>query len=181
VEYKYCPQCGDEFQNWVETCPDCECALGHEPPQPGAAPAELPPARELVAVFVGEPFRVREPVASLEAARIPCRVDAYPPGGEGDEGEPMGGFGAGTKVAVYVREEDLPAVSELDEDWVRAMLSTESELDACPACEAPLAESATGCSSCGLEFPEIDMCERCGAAVEVTAPKCGTCGTPRAV
>ena len=179
MDYKYCPQCGDEFQAWVETCPDCECALGHEPPQPGAAPAELPPARELTAVFVGEPFRVREPVASLEAARIPCRVDAYPPGGDGEGAEALGSFGAGTKVAVYVREADVAAVSALDADWVHAMLSTETELEACPACEAPLPEGATGCRACGLEFPEIDMCARCGAAVDVAATRCGVCGTPR--
>ncbi|GAI73249.1 unnamed protein product, partial [marine sediment metagenome] len=23
----YCPKCGDEFQNWVQVCPDCSVAL----------------------------------------------------------------------------------------------------------------------------------------------------------
>lgn len=23
----YCPKCGDEFQDWVETCPDCKVPL----------------------------------------------------------------------------------------------------------------------------------------------------------
>ena len=179
MEYKYCPQCGDEFQNWVEMCPDCECALGHEPPQPGAAPGDLPPARELTPVFVGEPFRVREPAASLQAAGIPCRVDAYPPGDTSDGGDHIGSFGAGTRVGVYVREQDLEAVSQLDADWVQTMLATETELESCPACDAPLAEGASGCEACGLEFPEIDACERCGTAVEVSAAACGTCGAPR--
>jgi hypothetical protein len=176
VEYKYCPQCGEEFQHWAETCPDCDCALGHERPEPGAAAAELPPASELTAVFVGEPWRVREPVDSLAAAGIASRVDAYPPGDTTDEGQAIGSFGAGTRVGVYVRGEDVEAVSNLDEDWVRAMLATETALDNCPACDAPLADDATGCASCGLEFPEIDMCERCGSAVAVEAPRCGTCG-----
>jgi hypothetical protein len=31
----YCPQCRDEFQDWVKVCPDCKVALVAElPPQP---------------------------------------------------------------------------------------------------------------------------------------------------
>ncbi|MFC1847213.1 hypothetical protein ACFLW5_00140 [Chloroflexota bacterium] len=31
----YCPKCRDEFQNWIEVCPDCKVALIEElPPQP---------------------------------------------------------------------------------------------------------------------------------------------------
>jgi len=31
----YCPKCRDEFQNWVEVCPDCQVALVDElPPVP---------------------------------------------------------------------------------------------------------------------------------------------------
>ncbi|MFC2034020.1 hypothetical protein ACFLTT_01260 [Chloroflexota bacterium] len=28
----YCPECGDEFQDWVQTCPDCNVALADELP-----------------------------------------------------------------------------------------------------------------------------------------------------
>jgi len=28
----YCPQCRDEFQDWVEVCPDCNVALVNELP-----------------------------------------------------------------------------------------------------------------------------------------------------
>ena len=171
MSFKYCPRCGDEFQSWAESCPDCDVPLGLEPPDPNAAPpAELPPAHELQAVFVGAPHQVRDPVDSLGAAGIPCRVDAFPPGGSGEEGAALGSFGTGTKVAVYVRAEDLPAVAGLDADWVRSTLATDSELDACPACAAPLAADASACPSCGLEFPAVDMCARCGA----TAPSATT-------
>lgn len=181
MDYKYCPRCGDEFQHWVETCPDCEVPLGFERPDPNAQATspDLPPARELQAVFVGEPWQVNDPVASLATARIPCRVDAFPPGEFTDDGAGIGAFGAGTRVGVYVREQDLPAVVALDEEWVRSTLATDNELDACPACSAPLAADAAACSDCGLEFPEIAMCERCGGSMEVEATACGTCGAPR--
>ena len=178
MEYKYCPQCGDEFQNWVEACPDCEVPLGHERLDPKAQPAgDLPPARELEAVFVGEPWQVREPVDSLAEAGIECRVDAFPPGDFSDDGAGIGSFGSGTRVAVYVRREDLARIASLDADWVRSTLATDSELDACPGCSAPLAVDATACGECGLEFPEVAMCERCGSSMELSATVCGVCGT----
>ena len=181
MDFKYCPRCGDEFQNWVEVCPDCEVPLGFERPDPNAQPTvDLPPARELQAVFVGEPWQVTEPVDSLRAARIPCRVDAFPAGDFSDDGQGIGSFGAGTKVGVYVRQEDLPAIRNLDADWVRSTLATDTELDACPACSAPLSADATACRECGLEFPEIAMCERCGATMDVNAPACTVCGASRA-
>ncbi len=179
MEYKYCPQCGDEFQNWAERCPDCDVALGFERPSAegtATATSDLPPASELVPVFVGEPWQVHDPVGTLNTAAIPCRVDAYPPGDISDSGEHIGGFGAGTKVGVYVRQDDIEAVMQIDADWVRATLATEAALDACPACQAPLAEDAVGCNACGLEFPEIAMCERCGSANAPSAPACATCG-----
>ena len=34
-EMPYCPQCRDEFQDWVKVCPDCKVALVVElPPHP---------------------------------------------------------------------------------------------------------------------------------------------------
>ena len=30
----YCPECGDEFQDWVKTCPDCGVALVGKLPEP---------------------------------------------------------------------------------------------------------------------------------------------------
>ena len=180
MDFKYCPRCGDEFQNWAEACPDCEVPLGRERPDPNARPAaDLPPARELMAIFVGEPWQVNEPVDSLFEAGIPCRVDAFPPGERTDPGVAIGSFGAGTRVAVYVREQDVPSIASLDADWVRSILATDSELDACPACAAPLAADATACSGCGLEFPEVTMCERCGASMDVNATACSVCGMPR--
>ncbi len=181
MDFKYCPRCGDEFQNWVEVCPDCEVPLGFERPDPGAAPAPeaLPPARELQAIFVGEPYQVTDPVESLAAAGIACRVDAFPPGEFSDDGVGIGSFGAGTQVGVYVREQDVAAVAALDEAWVRSTLATDADLDACPACATPLAADATGCTDCGLEFPEIAMCERCGASMAADAAACAICRTPR--
>ena len=32
---RYCPECGDEFEDWVEICPDCKVPLVKElPPEP---------------------------------------------------------------------------------------------------------------------------------------------------
>src|SRR5437763_1194713 len=33
VATKFCPNCGDEFVDTVETCPDCEIPLVDEPPE----------------------------------------------------------------------------------------------------------------------------------------------------
>jgi hypothetical protein len=36
----FCPECRDEFQDWVETCPDCKVPLVDKlPPQPPPRPA----------------------------------------------------------------------------------------------------------------------------------------------
>lgn len=36
---KYCPSCGEEFEDWVEACPDCGDALAEEKPAPDPAEA----------------------------------------------------------------------------------------------------------------------------------------------
>lgn len=51
----FCPQCRDEFEDWVKTCPDCQMALVEELP---SAPSKSPRANEavvLVATASNEP------------------------------------------------------------------------------------------------------------------------------
>ena len=143
---KHCPSCRDEFQGWVERCPDCDVPLAvGEPGAVETAPAaEMPPVSELELVASGDPWRARELAEHLQAGGIGCRVEG---GGE------RGGLG------VYVAARDLPEAVVLVQALQRESLGEEADAemagaDLCPGCEAPLAEDALECPSCGLAFPE---------------------------
>ncbi|MBW2242753.1 MAG: hypothetical protein JRH01_12285 [Deltaproteobacteria bacterium] len=169
---KNCPSCGDEFQAWVERCPDCNIPLvigGSGSAGAEKAAPEFPPASQLEKVLVGGPWQTRGLADRLAEAGIPCRVDSYPPDSELDTGgsAAAGNFGQGGRgidLGVYVREADHERAIE-----IAAAYQTEglpeldehdtpepgTELDACPGCGEPLAADATGCEECGLEFPEV--------------------------
>jgi len=161
--FKTCPRCGGEFQAWVVDCPDCGVALVTDAGAVVRRPAEpLPPASELVPVERGDPWQLRELAQRFQQEGLSCRIDVYPP--DAPRRPPARGAPAGgTRFAVYVREVDVPRA-----EWIRSEHSKTSVPDgpasptapgtalaACPACGEPLAEGASGCASCGLEFPEL--------------------------
>ncbi len=168
---KICPSCGDEFQPWVELCPDCHVPLqmgsGESAPDVGS---ELPPPTELECVATGGPWQTRALAERLQEEGIGCRIDAYPPDTDidTDGGNVAGRFGQagrGVNLGVYVTRADQPRAAEIVADARTEELpeldgmempEPGSELDACPGCGEPLAADATGCSECGLEFPEFE-------------------------
>lgn len=168
---KNCPSCGDEFQTWVERCPDCDVPLtigGGE--STAAAAVDLPPASQLECVLVGGPWQTRGLAERLSEEGIACRVDAHPPDTDidtdgGAAAARFGQAGRGINLGVYVQQADRERATDLSAVFqAEGMPELDghetpepgTELDACPGCGEPLAADATGCAECGLEFPEIE-------------------------
>jgi hypothetical protein len=147
--YKLCPSCRGEFQQWVESCPDCGVALvaadAALPPTP-PPPDELPPAHELVCVERGDPRALREIAARLQSVGISCRIDGHPSGSFGVYVLPADAEEA-VRTRTQLIHESLPELAG-------QTLEAGTELAECPACGEPLAEAAQECAACGLAFPE---------------------------
>ena len=166
--FKTCPACGSEFQAWVAQCPDCEVPLeiasGEAPPR---VPLELPHARELVPLERGDPWHLRELAERLQQAGLSCRSDAYPPYAQirapARKRGPVAAV-AGPSFGLYVRREDVARAQQIRAEHLKEsvpgaeVLTSEAGavLTDCPACGEALAEGATSCASCGLEFPELE-------------------------
>jgi hypothetical protein len=161
--FKTCPECGGEFQAWVTRCPDCDVALviaSGEVARP--APRELPHASELVCVERGDPWHLRELAERLQQQGLSCRIDVYPPDSAIRPPARRGAGTSGAQFGLYVRAEDVALAQQLRSEHLKRVvpdahaLSGEAGgvLSDCPACGAPLEETAVSCASCGLEFPE---------------------------
>jgi hypothetical protein len=162
--FKVCPSCGGEFQQWVERCPDCAVPVGSGAPDamtPARVGVELPPARELVCLQRGDPRVLHEVAERLQAAGLSCRIDAHPP----EEPIRLGGrrgAGVATPFGLYVLPADVEAAQRVRAQHARETLpdaegyevAAGTELSACPACGEPIADAATSCDGCGLEFPD---------------------------
>jgi len=162
--FKYCHSCGGEFQQWVETCPDCHEALHPDPAQalePEVATGSGAPLEDLVIVKLGEPWELRSLAESLQAHGISSQIDTYPLGAA-IAGSRAGSRGQPARLGLYVPRAELDAVHEFAAEFAATDLTGAGDEQlardpgACPACGEPLPENAASCSSCGLEFPEVD-------------------------
>ena len=155
--FKYCHGCGGEFQQFVESCPECHEPL-HAAPATAeqlAAPAQpSAPLEEPTLVKVGEPWELRELAETLQAHGISSQVDSYPLGGSIGTGM----RGQTARLGIYVARADLDAVREFAASRAAEELADAGDYDpnSCPACGEPTPENAAECSACGLEFPEIE-------------------------
>jgi hypothetical protein len=156
--FKYCHGCGGEFQQFVESCPECHEPLHATPATPeqlDAAAEQSAPLEEPTLVKVGEPWELRELAETLQAHGISSQVDSYPLGGSigraGIRGEPA-------RLGIYVARADHDAVREFAANRAAEESPDGGDYDpnSCPACGEPTPENAAECSACGLEFPEID-------------------------
>jgi hypothetical protein len=166
--FKLCPSCGGEFQQWVTQCPDCAVPLqlggpdGGLPPAARAPAEELPPARELTCLQKGDPYALHEIAERLQQEGVSCRIDVHPPG-ESIRLAGRRGSGVATTFGLYVRPADLARAAVVREQHVResvpdaADVEAGGELAACPACGEPLADDATACAACGLDFPDANQ------------------------
>lgn len=85
----YCPECHDEFQDWVKICPDCQVALVGELPATSSPTAWAKPAKgsdPLVADFhkpvaekevVGVPAQSADGVHTAKSPLVRIRIPAY--------------------------------------------------------------------------------------------------------
>ncbi len=187
LPFKVCPQCGVEHVHTAQVCGDCGVALEvSDARQPAASP--LPPAAELQKIAAGGPWEMERLALELQRAGISCRIDGVAPSSPSDRSashtSQRGAASSGARLALYV----LPAEAAPAERVLReAMFPEEAdavessapgvELDACPACEATIAEGATACTDCGLEFVAVDdLCARCGAVLLASHAVCPACG-----
>jgi len=161
--FKICPAGHGEFQPQVTHCPDCGAALQlATSTEPVARVAfELPPAHELTCIERGDPRALHEIAARLQSAGLSCRIDAYPP----EQPIQLGGrrgSGVATTFGLYVLPADADEATRqrahhLEQtlpEAANSSIAAGTELNECPACGEPLAESARDCAECGLEFPE---------------------------
>ena len=61
----FCPECRDEFEDWVETCPDCHVRLVPVLPEPPSEPPEP------------EPCYTTEPLVTVAAFSFPLKAHVF--------------------------------------------------------------------------------------------------------
>lgn len=156
---KICPRCGEEYLPTVSLCVDCGVALIAEGEVAARAAAEsefaLSASSELVAVRSAGAAWIAGLAESLEAAGVPCRVEVM-----GAAAGRAGRAAGGVRCTLLVRPEDADRAARVDVEFARTQIpdlpdqinSSWTEIDACPACGAALAQSAAECAECGLVF-----------------------------
>ncbi|MBI5711573.1 MAG: DUF2007 domain-containing protein [Candidatus Eisenbacteria bacterium] len=99
----YCPRCGAEYHEGIESCADCRVALVEKRPTPAHDEAEWV---DLITVLTTDEESQLKVVRSLlEAEGIPCYVQ----GEVAEETLPVGRLG----VQVQVRPQDAESAREL--------------------------------------------------------------------
>jgi hypothetical protein len=157
---KICPTCGDEFQDRVEVCPDCEIGLKWEHEMPS-----LPEAITGVCIASGTQRSLRPVAAVLRADGIATRIT--------EESAELG-LGIGVEVGnvrvgipfdgwtycLYVLPQDAEKAQQVADDLLGvheehppSFVPVEGQ---CPACGAAVDVGATRCSECSLFFETED-------------------------
>src|SRR5688572_20832855 len=159
--FKHCPECGQEYQQWVTRCADCDVALvlaGSEPlaareREPDRSPEPPPDDRALVKV--DDPGPLHELAEVLQEQGISSWVEAHTLPAQQARGGP--------RLGLSVRRADLDAARTIAEELMASSLHDlegvelpEYDASSCPACGEPTPENAAACGACGLEFPEVD-------------------------
>jgi ribosomal protein L40E len=188
LPFKVCPECGAEHVHTAVICVDCNVALEIAPTEETPEPpptAAFPPASELTRVAVGSPWEMERLALQLQEANLSSRIDRVDTGPGASRPLPnTAPRGSGARLALYVLPEDAEAARRaiqvllLQDGPVAAAEAREgAALEACPACGAPIAPTASACSDCGLEFVAVeDACSACGAALPPGATACPSCG-----
>ena len=110
----YCPNCRDEFRDWVEECPDCKVQLVDELPSEKPLPDDI----ELVELFSAQnqvsAYAVK---GRLESAGIPALIKTMDnPYYDGAMVHMRGYWGR-----VYVKKEDLERAAQIVEEAMAQM------------------------------------------------------------
>ena len=161
--FKQCPECGQEFQNWVTRCTDCDVALvlaGSETlgaaaePEPEPEWTEEPVPDDCMLVKLDEPRGLHELAEALQEQGISSWIAAHTVPDQAARGPRLG---------LAVRRADLDAARAIAHELVERSIPDLEGMDvpqydasSCPACGEPTPENASACAECGLEFPEAD-------------------------
>jgi hypothetical protein len=155
--FKQCPECGQEYQQWVVRCADCDVALelaAGERLAPARESGTAPPPDDAVLLKLDEPRPLQALAQALQEHGISSWIESHTPPAAAKRAPQLG---------LSVRRGDVAAAREIAEDLVARSLPDldgvelpEYDASACPACGTPTPESAASCGECGLEFPELD-------------------------
>ena len=74
----------------------------------------------------------------------------------------------------------LGVMGEVGKAAGSVMNTTDSQMKACPRCNAQADVTAKFCATCGSAFPTTKKCPNCSAQVDETANFCSVCGQPLA-
>lgn len=74
----------------------------------------------------------------------------------------------------------LGVMGEVGKAAGSVMNTTDSQMKACPRCNAQADVTAKFCATCGSAFPTEKKCPNCSAQVDETANFCSVCGQPLA-
>ncbi|NRA07664.1 MAG: hypothetical protein HRU02_05845 [Myxococcales bacterium] len=153
----FCPRCRCEYLRNVLECADCGVELVPEYSLEALGREEMPPIAELTCIRSASVGWAQALSQRLSEAGISHRIEAVPDEARGESvrGEPD----ALLPYGVWVREADLPAAREVDENFLRSQIpDLPEDLSAhepagdeqCPACGTAVSPNAQECSDCGL-------------------------------
>jgi hypothetical protein len=159
-----CPICRAGFRAGFTHCTACKAALVDDSTLPAADadPRDTLRGKKRVTIVQAGLAACKEMQRALDAAHIPCVVEAID-----EEGQPLA-TGA-MKVGVVVAEEDVPRVAALLQKQFAALLSKEGVGSMQSAAIDPTAASVT-CPACGHVGALVDnCCADCGLFLGVGA------------
>ncbi|HWM92170.1 MAG TPA: hypothetical protein VN493_15505 [Thermoanaerobaculia bacterium] len=174
---KVCPDCGSEFQQWVEMCVDCGKPLVH--------PAQIEPRKREPSLIPADRVHLRTAPPSwiqalsedLDRAGIEHWIQ------ESDKKDKNRG-----DRSLYVALEDWEAACPIDDSRYElevpdADMLTEAVFEdpedphrTCPACGERQQEGAIECPECGLALGQTDCCPNCKREFDSFVWTCPGCG-----
>jgi hypothetical protein len=164
--YRYCPDCGEEYQPHVTECVECGGVLQDRRDGDVREPEPVLPPGEYEKVVDGLTAATAERlVKRFIAAGLPVKVESV-------------GYG----LCLSARLEDRAAVLAILEGEGAVPRQPDAEVPAvgteggaCPACGTTVGAGTVECPDCGLLLGG-SSCERCGAMLSPADEACPACG-----
>lgn len=153
----FCPRCRCEYLAGVLECADCGAALVPEHALEALGRDELPSVADLTCIRAASVGWAQGLSLRLSEAGISHRIEAVAQ--EGEAASVRGEPDALLPYGVWVREADLTAAREVDENFLRSQIpDLPEDLSAqvpagdeqCPACGMTVSLDAEECPDCGL-------------------------------
>lgn len=158
---KVCPECGGEFRETTESCPDCRVPLLVKPPEVDDSAfrelegplTRLAPSPDLETVVEASLEHTKGLMGALDDAGIRFRVERLRPPDTRSLSPAFGIPADAGSYAVRVRSGDLKAAVAEWERYFRSLVPegfSEGREGSCPACGSYLRPGGAECQECGL-------------------------------